>query len=420
MKCAEICLRLEDYSYNELSDLESIAIAAHLRDCPSCSKYYQTILKENEVFADYLPNLEINASLWASVQERISSVESTKTIHNTSPFPQIPQPQTSLVIRPRSTQFISLDNKSIWTSLAKVIGVAFQDFRANPALFFRQMFQQDNFLARDKNYWQTGKTIAIVLWLFSTISYVSVFQRVPRGFEKTEKLEKIVDLAPLPFPKELIPRNHQSNAANPSKEKTPLLEPRLAKGNIVSSTNSASTNPIINVPSLPNVLTPGELPDNSSPNLTLGIPNNGISNGVLDGSGAGSGKTSGDGTGSSQANIGAGNNSGKNSGQGPMIVEDEIIYNIYDNSVISPRILSKPSPHYTEEARREKIKGKVILSVVFNKTASITNIQVIHSLGYGLDEEAIKTASQVKFIPATRNGVRVSVKARLEYTFTLF
>ncbi|KAF0234303.1 MAG: TonB family C-terminal domain-containing protein [bacterium] len=291
---------------------------------------------------------------------------------------------------------------------------------ADPALFFRQMFQEDNFLARDKNYWQTGRVIAIVLWLFSTISYVSVFQEIPTAFEETEKLEKIVDLTPIPFPKDLVPRNHQSNTANPSKEKTPLSEPKLAKGNIVSSTNNASINPVINIPSLPNISVPEELPDGSSPNLTFGIPNNGINNGVLDGSGTGNGKTSGDGLGSSQANIGAANNSSKNSGQGPIIAEDEIIYNVYDDSVISPRILSKPSPHYTEEARREKIEGKVILSVVFSKTASITNIQVIGSLGYGLDEEAIKTASQVKFIPATRNGVRVNVKARLEYTFSLF
>lgn len=410
MKCAEILLRLEDYSYGELSDLESITIAAHLRDCSSCSEQYQIILTDNEVFADYLPNIEVSSSLWAGIQERISSKEPIEIIQKSKGFPQI---QNFLVIKPNSIQFTFLDNQSIWRRLTKVLQATLKDFTANPRLFCQQLFQEDNLFVRDKKYWQVGRNIALVLWLFSTISYVSVFQELPRGFKQRETLEKIVDLAPLPFPKELIPKEPKSivNKQN----KPPSLNTKIAKGSLETQTNRSeskeTTNFPTNIPILPNISTQRDLPDSSLPNLTFGIPNN-TNTGVFDGSGVGSGKTSSSGLGLGQTGMGNGNSS--------MSIGDEIVYNAYDTSIVPVRILSKEKPSYTEEARREKIAGKVILSVVFNKNGNITNIQVIKGLGYGLDEQAIKTASQVRFIPATRNGISVSVNARLEYTFTVF
>jgi TonB family protein len=87
--------------------------------------------------------------------------------------------------------------------------------------------------------------------------------------------------------------------------------------------------------------------------------------------------------------------------------------------VKSPQILSKVKPKYTEDARRDKIQGVVVLSAVFRKDGTISEIKVVRGLGYGLDEEAVKAAALIKFVPGQKDGQSVNVRARLEFTFSL-
>ncbi|MEW6737708.1 MAG: energy transducer TonB, partial [Acidobacteriota bacterium] len=84
-----------------------------------------------------------------------------------------------------------------------------------------------------------------------------------------------------------------------------------------------------------------------------------------------------------------------------------------------PQLYDKTKPLYTEEARRNKIEGMVVLSVIFYKDGNIGDIKIIRGLGYGLDEQAIEAAKKIRFKPAELNGEAVSVRARLEFTFTL-
>jgi TonB family protein len=84
------------------------------------------------------------------------------------------------------------------------------------------------------------------------------------------------------------------------------------------------------------------------------------------------------------------------------------------------RVLSKPEPQYTEEARRTGITGTVILRVVFSRTGEVTNIRAMQSLGSGLTEKAIAAARQIRFVPAKKNGQPVSMYMQLEYNFNLY
>jgi TonB family protein len=84
------------------------------------------------------------------------------------------------------------------------------------------------------------------------------------------------------------------------------------------------------------------------------------------------------------------------------------------------RVLSKPEPQYSEEARRGQISGTVILSVVFSRTGQVTNIRALQPLCCGLTEKAIAAARQIRFVPATREGNPVSVRMQLEYNFNLY
>lgn len=81
------------------------------------------------------------------------------------------------------------------------------------------------------------------------------------------------------------------------------------------------------------------------------------------------------------------------------------------------RLLTKPEPSYTKEARANKIAGTVILKVVFTSRGTVENIHVVRELPNGLTERAIEAAKKIKFVPATKDGHPVSMWIQLEYNF---
>jgi periplasmic protein TonB len=84
------------------------------------------------------------------------------------------------------------------------------------------------------------------------------------------------------------------------------------------------------------------------------------------------------------------------------------------------RLLSKPEPQYTEEARRNQISGTVMLRVVFSSSGEVVQIRALNTLPFGLTERAIAAARQIKFAPAMKGGRAVSVHMQLEYNFNLY
>jgi len=84
------------------------------------------------------------------------------------------------------------------------------------------------------------------------------------------------------------------------------------------------------------------------------------------------------------------------------------------------RLLSKPEPQYTEEARRNQVSGTVVLRAVFSSSGEVVQIRALHTLPFGLTERAISAARQIQFTPALRGGQPVSVAMQLEYNFNLY
>jgi TonB family protein len=82
-------------------------------------------------------------------------------------------------------------------------------------------------------------------------------------------------------------------------------------------------------------------------------------------------------------------------------------------------IVSKPTPVFTEEARRLGIQGEVVLSVVFAALGRVRVLKVLQGLGHGLDEEAWRAAEQIQFRPAQREGQPVDFPATLRVVFQL-
>ncbi|HJN43358.1 MAG: energy transducer TonB [Vicinamibacterales bacterium] len=91
------------------------------------------------------------------------------------------------------------------------------------------------------------------------------------------------------------------------------------------------------------------------------------------------------------------------------------------NGVSSPQLIRRVLPAYTPTATRARIEGEVVLDAVVLADGTVANITVSKSLDqvFGLDEEAIKAASQFRFRPGMRLGEPVAVFVRLEIFFNL-
>jgi TonB family protein len=84
------------------------------------------------------------------------------------------------------------------------------------------------------------------------------------------------------------------------------------------------------------------------------------------------------------------------------------------------RVLAKPEPEYSEDARKNQITGTVVLRVVFSSSGEVTNIRAVRPLPNGLTEKAISAARRIRFLPAMKGGHPVNVYMQLEYNFNLY
>lgn len=82
-------------------------------------------------------------------------------------------------------------------------------------------------------------------------------------------------------------------------------------------------------------------------------------------------------------------------------------------------ITYKSDPAYTEEARKLQLEGEVLLEIMFRANGQLQVNRVIRSIGHGLDEAAVRSANQIRFRPATRNGVPVDSTAVVHVLFQL-
>ncbi len=89
-------------------------------------------------------------------------------------------------------------------------------------------------------------------------------------------------------------------------------------------------------------------------------------------------------------------------------------------SVKPPVIVHHIDPEYTDSARKAKVSGTVILSLIVNSDGSVRNVQVERSLRSDLDGQALAAVRGWRFDPATKDGIAVPVKLNVEVTFRLY
>ena len=90
------------------------------------------------------------------------------------------------------------------------------------------------------------------------------------------------------------------------------------------------------------------------------------------------------------------------------------------NLTVTPvEVTFKPTPSYSEEARKLRIEGEVTLEVEFSASGRVRVLRVVRGLGHGLDEAAMRAAEQIKFKPAQAGGQPVDFRASVQIVFRL-
>lgn len=130
-------------------------------------------------------------------------------------------------------------------------------------------------------------------------------------------------------------------------------------------------------------------------------------------SGPGTGGGIGTGTG---GGVGSGKGGGVGPGEGGGIGGG--VFRV-GGGVSAPSIVYRVEPTYSEEARKAKYQGVVVLSAIVRKDGTIEIVKVVRGLGLGLDENAVQALKQWKFRPGMKNGVPVDVALNIEVNFSL-
>ena len=196
---------------------------------------------------------------------------------------------------------------------------------------------------------------------------------------------------------------------------TPPTKGRAPKFSWTQFTPPEATlkNPAPKLPVDPSLLGPPDLKV-QNPNL----PNMGdplaasvtLSGGPGGGGGIGTGEMGGIGSGS-----GGGLGPGETGGTGGGAFRAGV------NGVGIPVCYYQPTPEYSDEARKVKYQGAVVLQGTVTLEGKIVNLSVLKGVGMGLEEKAIEAVKTWRCKPATGpNGKPVPTIVPIEVTFRLY
>jgi len=122
--------------------------------------------------------------------------------------------------------------------------------------------------------------------------------------------------------------------------------------------------------------------------------------------------------------IGSGQGRGVGEGRGPGVGPGEGggfgggVFKV-GGGVTPPTVVQRVEPQYSEEARKARYQGTVVLEAIVRKDGTCDILRIVRSLGFGLDENAIQALKQWRFRPGMRNGVPVDVALNIEVNFNL-
>jgi len=298
--------------------------------------------------------------------------------------------------------------RSLWSNLRDLVTPErpMPDITSKPVLV-RDIWGQ---YARQKRSWVMSLALqsAVVTLLFTVFSSKAVQQQVKtvaQIFVPTD----VDSYQPKMAPKKDAMRggggggDHSALPASKGRLPKVSLKQFTPPSAIVANANPKLTmEPSIVAP--PDVALPQvNMSQYGDPLARIGPASNGPGSGGGIGSGSGGG-------------VGSGKGGGFGPGEGGGIGGG--VYRV-GGGVTAPSLIFKVEPEYSEEARKAKYQGTVLLYVEVDPSGRAQNIRVARSLGLGLDEKAIEAVRRWKFKPGYKDGRPVTVAATIEVNFRL-
>ncbi|HEX8161751.1 MAG TPA: energy transducer TonB [Pyrinomonadaceae bacterium] len=95
---------------------------------------------------------------------------------------------------------------------------------------------------------------------------------------------------------------------------------------------------------------------------------------------------------------------------------------VFKSSEVTRKVITvtRPEPLYTEEARKDQITGAVRVRMILSSDGTVNGVAAVSRLPDGLTENALRAARHIKFIPAEKDGRRVSQYVTIDYNFNLY
>jgi protein TonB len=256
--------------------------------------------------------------------------------------------------------------------------------------------------------YSVGIHVGVVILLFTVASSKAV-QQAAKNLTTT-----LIEPDIAPYVPKAAPAKQQMGGGGGGGDRSPLP---ASKGRLPKPSLKQFTPPmaVLNnlhpkLPMEPTIVAPPDvtlpqvnMAQYGDPLAKLGPPSNGP------GSGGGIGSGSGGGVGPGK---GGGYGPGEGGGFGGGVFR-------MGGGVTAPTVLYKVEPEYSEEARKAKYQGTVVLYVEVDPQGRPRNLKVVRSLGLGLDEKAIEAVEKWKFRPGYKDGHPVTVAATIEVNFRL-
>jgi TonB family protein len=89
------------------------------------------------------------------------------------------------------------------------------------------------------------------------------------------------------------------------------------------------------------------------------------------------------------------------------------------DGVAFPKLVYSPGPPYTDEARKAKVSGIVLLNILVGADGLVHEASVRRSLRPDLDESALRTVKTWRFEPGRKDGQPVAVQVTVEVSFNV-
>jgi len=90
-----------------------------------------------------------------------------------------------------------------------------------------------------------------------------------------------------------------------------------------------------------------------------------------------------------------------------------------EHGVTPPQLVYKVEPEFSDEARKAKHQGVVVLTIEVDSSGNVRNVRVRQSLGLGLDEKAMEAVSRWRFRPGILDGKPITTEAVVQVNFQL-